>query len=31
VYVIEKGKIRFVGTMSEFDVRPDVRDVYLAF
>jgi branched-chain amino acid transport system ATP-binding protein len=31
VYVMEKGKIRFVGTMSEFDARPDVRDAYLAF
>ena len=31
VYVIEKGKIRFAGTMSEFDSRPDVRDAYLAF
>jgi branched-chain amino acid transport system ATP-binding protein len=31
VYVIEKGKIRFAGTMSEFDARPDVRDAYLAF
>ena len=31
VYVIEKGNIRFAGTMSEFDARPDVRDAYLAF
>jgi branched-chain amino acid transport system ATP-binding protein len=31
VYVIEKGAIRFVGTMAEFDARPDVRDAYLAF
>jgi branched-chain amino acid transport system ATP-binding protein len=31
VYVIEKGKIRFAGTISEFDARPDVRDAYLAF
>jgi branched-chain amino acid transport system ATP-binding protein len=31
VYVIEKGAIRFAGTMAEFDVRPDVRDAYLAF
>jgi branched-chain amino acid transport system ATP-binding protein len=25
VYVIEKGAIRFGGTMAEFDARPDVR------
>jgi branched-chain amino acid transport system ATP-binding protein len=31
VYVIEKGVIRFGGTMAEFDARPDVRDAYLAF
>lgn len=31
VYVIEKGAIRFGGTMAEFDARPDVRDAYLAF
>jgi branched-chain amino acid transport system ATP-binding protein len=30
VYVIEKGAIRFAGTMAEFDRRPDVRDAYLA-
>jgi branched-chain amino acid transport system ATP-binding protein len=30
VYVIEKGAIRFSGTMAEFDARPDVRDAYLA-
>ena len=30
VYVIEKGGIRFAGTMAEFDARPDVRDAYLA-
>jgi branched-chain amino acid transport system ATP-binding protein len=30
VYVIEKGCIRFAGTMGEFDARPDVRDAYLA-
>jgi len=30
VYVIEKGAIRFTGTMAEFDGRPDVRDAYLA-
>ena len=29
-YVIEKGRIRFAGTMAEFDARPDVRDAYLA-
>ncbi len=31
VYVIEKGTIRFAGTMAEFEARPDVRDAYLAF
>ena len=30
IYVIEKGTIRFAGTMAEFDARPDVRDTYLA-
>jgi branched-chain amino acid transport system ATP-binding protein len=30
IYVIEKGTIRFSGTMAEFDARPDVRDTYLA-
>jgi branched-chain amino acid transport system ATP-binding protein len=30
VYVIEKGRIRFSGTMAEFDARPDTRDAYLA-
>jgi branched-chain amino acid transport system ATP-binding protein len=30
VYVIEKGCIRFAGTMAEFDARPDVREAYLA-
>ncbi len=30
VYVIEKGAIRFSGTMAEFDARPDIRDAYLA-
>ena len=30
VYVIEKGSIRFAGTMAEFDARPDIRDAYLA-
>jgi branched-chain amino acid transport system ATP-binding protein len=30
IYVIEKGTIRFAGTMAEFDARPDVRDAYLA-
>jgi len=29
-YVIEKGRIRFAGTMAEFDARPDIRDAYLA-
>ena len=30
VYLIEKGAVRFSGTLSEFDARPDVRDAYLA-
>src|SRR6202795_4905796 len=30
VYVIEKGGIRFAGTMAEVDARADVRDAYLA-
>jgi branched-chain amino acid transport system ATP-binding protein len=30
VYVMEKGRVRFSGTMAEFDARPDVRDAYLA-
>ena len=30
VCVIEKGRIRFFGTVAEFDARPDIRDAYLA-
>ena len=30
VYVIEKGAIRFSGSMVEFDAHPEVRDAYLA-
>ena len=30
IYVIEKGTIRFAGTIAEFDAHPDVRDTYLA-
>jgi branched-chain amino acid transport system ATP-binding protein len=30
-YVVEKGAIRFAGTMAEFDARSDVRNAYLAF
>jgi branched-chain amino acid transport system ATP-binding protein len=30
VAVIEKGRIRFAGTMAEFDERSDIRDAYLA-
>ena len=30
VYLIEKGAVRFSGTLGEFDARPDVRDAYLA-
>jgi branched-chain amino acid transport system ATP-binding protein len=29
-FVIEKGHIRFAGSMAEFDARPDIRDAYLA-
>jgi branched-chain amino acid transport system ATP-binding protein len=28
--VIEKGRVRFSGTIAEFDARPDIRDAYLA-
>jgi branched-chain amino acid transport system ATP-binding protein len=28
--VIEKGCIRYAGTLAEFDARPDIRDAYLA-
>jgi branched-chain amino acid transport system ATP-binding protein len=30
VYVIEKGAVRFSGTIAEFDAAPAVRDAYLA-
>jgi branched-chain amino acid transport system ATP-binding protein len=30
VAVIEKGSIRFAGTMAEFELRPEIRDAYLA-
>jgi branched-chain amino acid transport system ATP-binding protein len=30
VCVIEKGRVRFCGTVDEFDARPDIRDTYLA-
>jgi len=30
VYIIEKGRIRFEGTMPEFEARPDIRDAFLA-
>jgi branched-chain amino acid transport system ATP-binding protein len=30
VYVIEKGAVRFQGTVAEFDAAPGVRDAYLA-
>lgn len=29
-YIIEKGRIRFSGTMGELEANPDVRDAYLA-
>ena len=28
--VIEKGRVRFSGTVAEFDARPEIRDTYLA-
>ena len=30
VYVLEKGAVRFSGTMQEFDADPSVREAYLA-
>jgi branched-chain amino acid transport system ATP-binding protein len=30
VYVVEKGAVRFSGTMAQFDAAPEVRDAYLA-
>jgi branched-chain amino acid transport system ATP-binding protein len=30
VCVIEKGRVRFSGSVAEFDARPDIRDAYLA-
>ena len=30
VYIIERGRICFTGTMSQLDARPDVRDAHLA-
>ena len=30
VYIIERGRICFAGTMSQLDARPDVRDAHLA-
>ena len=30
VYIIERGRICFAGTMSQLDTRPDVRDAHLA-
>ena len=29
-YIMERGRIRFSGTMAELEARPDVRDQYLA-
>jgi branched-chain amino acid transport system ATP-binding protein len=29
-YIIEGGRIRFSGTMSELEARPDIRDAHLA-
>ena len=30
VYIIEKGRIRFGGTMAELEASPEIRDAYLA-
>jgi branched-chain amino acid transport system ATP-binding protein len=30
VCVIEKGRVRFTGSVAEFDLRADIRDAYLA-
>ncbi|MFC0217152.1 ABC transporter ATP-binding protein [Pseudochelatococcus lubricantis] len=30
VHIIEKGRIRFSGTLAELEAQPDVRDAYLA-
>lgn len=29
-YIIERGRIRFGGSMAELEARPDIRDAYLA-
>ncbi|MGI6246060.1 MAG: ABC transporter ATP-binding protein [Pseudochelatococcus sp.] len=29
-YIIEKGRIRFSGTVAELEAKPDIRDAYLA-
>jgi branched-chain amino acid transport system ATP-binding protein len=29
-YIIERGRMRFSGTMAELEARPDIRDSYLA-
>lgn len=29
-YIIEKGRMRFSGTMAELEANPDIRDAYLA-
>ena len=29
VYIIEKGRLRFVGSFAELEARPDLRDDYL--
>jgi branched-chain amino acid transport system ATP-binding protein len=30
VHVIERGAVRFSGTVAEFDAAPEARDAYLA-
>jgi branched-chain amino acid transport system ATP-binding protein len=29
-YIVEKGRIRFEGTMGELEANPEIRDAYLA-
>ena len=29
-YIIEKGRMRFSGTMAELEANPEIRDAYLA-
>jgi branched-chain amino acid transport system ATP-binding protein len=29
-YIVEKGRVRFEGTMQELEANPEIRDAYLA-